>query len=278
MVDRQLHPFAKHYLVVADDDVPLFSRFNSGHREVLASSDLLPTWLKPLPRFLRRGSRRYWWSFRSKPVSGWHVQQLLKFAAAATLPGNRFCVLDSDVAFFRPFDLASYQSPTPLPLHAVPAAVAADTPLHATWVKTSHRLLALPPPAFPADDFIGHVIFWDKQTVQALLERIEAVSGCDWVEALCRVRDFSEYMLYGYFQQCDCTARGLHRRTQWEACVSYWEPEALDRAAIRRLIDGASDDQVAFSVASLSGTPVDLVRAVLAERATAAAMAEQPAA
>src|SRR5689334_10510496 len=103
-VDRQLHPFAKHYLVVADDDVPLFSGLNSRHREVLASSDLLPSWLKPLPRFLRRGSRRYWWSFRSKPVSGWHVQQLLKFAAAATLPGNRFCVLDSDVAFFRPFD------------------------------------------------------------------------------------------------------------------------------------------------------------------------------
>src|SRR6516164_1129391 len=82
-VDRKLSPFAKHYLVVADDDMPLFRGLNSRHREVLASSDLLPTWLKPLPSFLRRGSRRYWWSFRSMPVSGWHVQQLLKLAAAA---------------------------------------------------------------------------------------------------------------------------------------------------------------------------------------------------
>src|SRR5262249_37438926 len=160
----------------------------------------LPSWLRPLPRFLRRGGRRYWWSLRSKPVSGWHVQQLLKLAAAARLPGDRFCVLDSDVAFFRPFYLAGYEAPRPLPLPLAPGAGPVDAPLHAAWVRTTHHLLGLPPPTFPADDFIGHVIFWDKRTVQGLLQRIERVAGRDWVEALCRVRDFSEYMLYGYFQ------------------------------------------------------------------------------
>jgi len=34
-----------------------------------------------------------------------------------------------------------------------------------------------------------------------MASRIEAVTGLDWVEALCRAHGFSEYMLYGYFVQ-----------------------------------------------------------------------------
>jgi hypothetical protein len=247
----------------------LFQGFNSRHREVLASSDLLPTWLKPLPRFLRRGSRRYWWSLRSMPVSGWHVQQLLKFAAAASLPGSRFCMLDSDVAFFRPYDLNRYRKPNRVPVYFAQGTLSADAPLHATWVRTSHSLLGLVPPAFPADDFIGHVIFWDQETVKALIRRIEQVTGCEWVEALCRTRDFSEYMLYGYFQRSDGQARAMHCETSWMPCLSYWEPRPLDMTGIRRLIGQARDGQVAFSAASLSGTPVELLRGVLAELAAA---------
>jgi hypothetical protein len=48
-------------------------------------------------------------------------------------------------------------------------------------------------------------------------------------------------------------------------CLSYWEPKPLDMTGIRRLIGQACDGQVAFSAASLSGTPVELLRAALAE-------------
>ena len=58
-------------------------------------------------------------------------------------------------------------------------------------------------PPLPASDFIGHIIFWDQQTTRAMASKIEAVTGLDWVEALCRTREFSEYMLYGYFVQND---------------------------------------------------------------------------
>lgn len=266
-VDRCVTSHAKHYLIVADADLPLFTRFNGGRREVLAASELLPSWLKPLPGFVRRGTRRYWWSLRTLPVSGWHVQQLLKLAAAAQLDGDRLCLLDSDVAFFRPFDLASYRRPHAIPAYFAPAAVAADAPLHAPWVKSSHRLLGLSPPEFPADDFIDHVIFWDQQTVRKMLRRIEDVAGCEWVEALCRVRDFSEYMLYGYFQRSDPEEMARHRPSSVSPCISYWEPRLIEAAGIRRIIAGASGAQVAFSAASLSGTPVQHVRAVLADDA-----------
>jgi hypothetical protein len=263
-VDRWVTGFGKHYLIVADADLPLFARFNAPRRQVVAASSLLPRWLRPLPAFLRRGSRRYWWSLRTKPVSGWHVQQLLKLAAAATLDGPRFCILDSDVAFFRRFDLLAYRRPHAVPVYAARAAVTEDASLHAAWVGSTHRVLGLDRPAFPADDFIAHVIIWDQATVRRMLDRIEQVTGCEWMEALCRVRDFSEYMLYGYHQQSDADEACRHRVTATSPCLSYWEPRSLDEAGIRRLLLGADSQHVAFSVASLSGTPVERVRRALA--------------
>ena len=216
---------------------------------------------------MRRGGRRYWWSLRSKPVSGWHVQQLIKLGAAATLPGERFCILDSDVAFFRPFDLSRYRRPHSIPAFYAPAAVAADTLPHAEWIRSTHRLLGLGQPEFPADDFIGHVIPWDQRAVRAMLARIENVTGHEWADALCRTREFSEYLLYGYFVRNDSVQAAQHRPSTQLPCVSYWEPAALDLAGIRRFIENADDHSAAFSAASLSKTPVQLVRAALAGHA-----------
>src|SRR5262245_42527631 len=81
-VDRHVTGFAIHYLVVDDVDLPLFARFNGPRRAVIGSSKFLPRWLKQVPRFINpKNHRRYWYSFRTKPVSGWLVQQLLKIGA-----------------------------------------------------------------------------------------------------------------------------------------------------------------------------------------------------
>src|SRR5450432_4158977 len=198
-VDRHVGSFSKHYLLVPDCDLSLFAHFESERRSVVPSSMFLPNWLRPLPRIIQRKRRQYWWSFRTKPVSGWHVQQYLKIAAAISLPHQRYCILDSDVVFFRDFDLARFEYPNSIPLLTMVKALTADQPLHSRWLETSHRLFGLPTPSFPASDFIGHIIIWDQQTTRALTERIEAVTGLAWIEALCKTREFSEYLLYGYF-------------------------------------------------------------------------------
>ncbi len=264
-VDRYVTSYSKHYLLVADEELPLFESFNGGRREVLPASQLLPAWLKPLPRFIRRKSRRYWWSMRTKPVSGWHVQQFLKIAAAQLLPDDRHCMLDSDVVFFRPFDVSEFQRPSPAPLFIRPGEVAADAPLHARWIRSSHRLLGLADPTFPADDFIDHIITWDQRAVRAMAARIEAVTGMHWVEALCRARDISEYMLYGTFVRSDARLLAEHRLAPEKLCVSHWDADALDRPAIERMLRAAGGDYVAFSAASFSGTPVQVVRSALSE-------------
>ena len=145
--------------------MPLFAQFNSRRRIVVPCSRLLPRWLKLLPSVLRKG-RRVWWSFRTKPVHGWHIQQILKIAGALRCPEQRYCLIDSDNVFIRAFDVKNYAGGEKTPLYVEPAAISADAPLHGTWTRNCDRLLGrAEPTAFPADDYVGNVIVWDKQSV-----------------------------------------------------------------------------------------------------------------
>jgi hypothetical protein len=264
-VDRHVIAFSKHYLLVPDCDLPLFAHLANERRIVIPASAYLPDWLRPLPRIVQRKRRQFWWSLRAKPVSGWHVQQFLKIAATISLPHQRYCILDSDVVFFRDFDLSRFEYPGPIPLLTMANAVIADQPRHSRWVETSHQLLGYPTPPLPASDFIGHIIFWDQQTTRALTSRIESVTGLDWIDALCRTREFSEYMLYGYFVQNDAAFSAVHRAVPTTPCVSYWEQPTLSKGELNQLLETANRHDVAFSIASFSGTPVETIRAAIAE-------------
>jgi Family of unknown function (DUF6492) len=264
-VDRHVTSFAKHYLLVPDCDLPMFSHFASERREVVAASKFLPAWLRPLPRIVQRKRRQYWWSLRTRPVSGWHVQQYLKIAATMSLPYQRYCILDSDVVFFRNFDLSRYEYPNSIPLLNVEDEVTSEQVRHARWVETSHELLGLPTPPLPASDFIGHIIFWDQETTRAMASKIETVTNLHWIEALCRTREFSEYMLYGYFVQNDARYSAGHTPTGHTRCVSYWDQPKLSLHELNQLLCRAGKDDVAFSVASFSGTPVEIIRTAIEE-------------
>jgi hypothetical protein len=265
-VDRHVTSFSKHYLLVPDCDVELFSHLESDRRTILAASQFLPKWLRPLPRIVQRKRRQYWWSFRTMPVSGWHVQQYLKIAATLALPNERYCILDSDIVFFRDFDLRQFESPNAIPLLTMANVVTADQPRHSRWVGTSHQLLGLPTPPLPASDFIGHIIVWDQQTTRALVSKIEAVTNLHWVEALCQTREFSEYMLYGFFVQNDAACSAVHTVVPTTPCVSYWEQPTLSKDELNQLLHRANKHDVAFSIASFSGTPVETIRAAIAGR------------
>ncbi|KJC44835.1 hypothetical protein UP09_14410 [Bradyrhizobium sp. LTSP885] len=264
-VDRHVTSFSKHYLLVPDCDLSLFAPLASERRIIIPASSFLPDWLRPLPRMIQRKRRQFWWSLRAKPVNGWHVQQILKIAATMALPYERVCILDSDIVFFRDIDLAQFEYPNTIPLLKMNDAVTADQPRHSRWLETSHQLLGLPTPPFPAPDFIGHIIFWDKQTTRALAERIEAVTGISWIEALCKTREFSEYLLYGFFVENDAASALRHTVVPKTQCISYWDDPTLSKDELNRLLLRADRDDVAFSIASFSGTPVETIREVVAE-------------
>jgi hypothetical protein len=138
---------------------------------------------------------------------------------------------------------------------------------HCDWVRSSHRLLGLDRPSFPADDFIGHIIFWNQHAVRAMTARIEEVTGLEWIDALYRAHAISEYMLYGFAVCSDAELLRRHRCTTQSPCFSYWDREPLDAAALDTMLRAVPEHCVAFSSASFNGTSVHDVRAAV-ERLT----------
>jgi len=259
-IDRRVTGYQTHYVIVNDDDVPLFAPYSRPNRVILPASRLLPSWLKLLPLVSRKG-RRIWWSFRSKPVHGWHIQQILKIAAVLQLPEQRFCIVDSDNVFVRPFDVGTYAGADRTPLYVDRAAISVDAPLHATWIRNCDRLLgADKATAFPADDYIGNGIVWDKLALRDMTRAIEGTVNNGWTQALCGARDFSEYLLYGYFVRNSPTHAATHRITTASLTNAYWEDIPLDLAAVTAMVESMRETQVALCIESFSRTPVSVIR------------------
>jgi hypothetical protein len=263
-VDRYLSCYVKHHLIVPDDELPLFDRFNAARRVVVPASQLLPTWLRRMPRMLQHKGQRYWWSLRTRPVSNSHLQRILKIAAADAFPESRHCILDSDVVFFRRFDLSMLMGPRPAPLFERMGD--ADSPDLVRRARTSRHLLGLKTSSFPATDFSTRIAVWDRRATRAMIERIETVTGIEWVEALCHARNICEYMLYGCFVQDSPRHRLEHVASSHARCLSFGLP-APDRATIGAMLRSADDSEVACSAAGLTAASVDNLNAVLTAQA-----------
>jgi hypothetical protein len=260
-IEWHLRGYERHYVIVTDDDLPYFAEFGGGRRVVIPTSQLLPCWLKLAPSFLARNGRRIWWSLRSRPVHGWHVQQILKIAAASQLREQRFCLVDSDFVFIRPFDVGAYAGGASTPLYLAHAAIAADKPRHADWTRNCDRLLGLEQPTtFPADDYIGQMIVWDKDAVHDMTRATERVTGTGWVRALCNTRAFSEFLLYGRFVRSSPQHLATHRITTERLVDVYWDFTPLDSAAVIAMVNAASARTIALCVQSYSRTPVSFIR------------------
>lgn len=261
-IDAWLTGYTRHYVLVNDEDVPLFARFASDKRVIVPASRYLPKWLFALPPALQFGNRRVWLSLLSSPVHGWHIQQILKIAGVLNAPEQRVCILDSDNLFFREFDVGQYAGAETTPLFVTREAIDADHPLHGLWLRTVDQLLGIKERSFPADDYVGNALVWDKDTARAMTHAIKSATGLSWALALCRKKKFSEYLLYGNFVATSPEHLARHRITEDSIAVSYWDDTPLDRPAIEAMMRTASPAQVALCIQSYSSTSIDDIRDV----------------
>ena len=89
---------------------------------------------------------------------------------------------------------------------------------------------------------------------------IEHKTKTSWPEALCRVRSFSEYILYGNFVRQSPRYLNTHDVTTDSPADAYWEDEPLDLGAIKNMVGNARPSTVALCIQSISFTPVPLIR------------------
>jgi hypothetical protein len=249
---------------VNDEDLDLFESFSSRQRLVLPVSNFIPRWLHAFPFGLRFRNRNMWWSTLTLPVSGWHVQQIVKLTAATRLGHVVVVNIDSDVMFLKEFNVSSWLGDGSLvPLFRRVGGIDHTTPLHLRWLETAVHVLHVDLPPLPATDYISNIVAWRRETVTSLLQRVDRNTKMPWELALCRKRTFSEYLLYGYHTTTDPSASKLHRWIERSPCLTYWGESKLCRAALTSLIAGLAHDQTAIAVQSFGRTSIGDIRSVL---------------
>jgi hypothetical protein len=275
-IDRFVSGHTMHYLLVEDRDVALFRDLEGPKRRILPESQLLPSWLTPRPDPLSLGRRRVWTGLRAlarglPPLRGWHAQQLRKFAVATVAAEDVILFADSDMLFVRPFDMAALERDGAVRLYRKPDAITADMARHRPWCEHAAALLGLGAPRWPGADYINNMVSWRRDHVLGLLAHVEALSGRDWVSAIARDRQFSEYLLYGYYVE---QVLGLEAAGHWadprELCKVYWFPEDVTGFDLLRSFEEVLEPwQVAVGVQSFIGQPLDRVRALFERQASA---------
>lgn len=178
-----------HYLIVDRCDRAAFSHLENGRRCLIESEALLGNWIFRLP-----GRKSIWFSLRAMPTRGWIMQQILKIAASEVIPERTLVFCDSDVVFFRHFQREDLLVGGKIGL--------LDVEPHSSsvgWTVAARRLLGVPSGNGGYRNHVGNMICWNRETIRAMLQRIESSTNTNWRVALARTPRFSEYMIYGIF-------------------------------------------------------------------------------
>lgn len=183
-------PNVPHYLIVDHRDRPKFAHLERGQHKVIESESVLDRSFRRIP-----GKSGWWLSYRTPPARGWIMQQIKKIAAIKAIPEPTLIFVDSDMAFFRGFrrdDLLVRGKMGLLDVDYVNDDIR-------RWTVRARRLLGLPQSDGGYRNYVGYLICWNRDTIAALQQHIEHVTGMHWQLALARTFSFSEYMLYGIF-------------------------------------------------------------------------------
>jgi hypothetical protein len=268
---RFTDPAVVHYVVVPDEDVPLFATLSSsrmvllGYKQVLPSSFRSTAWfaraVTAIPR-VPRGARfiAVNLSHPWPPLRGWVLQQVVKLSVAVRMECDTLLVIDSDAQLIRPVAEEAFATATAVRFYRRPGAITADMTRHVGWHSTARRMLgARPDGPPPYADPIGSLISWDPDVVRQCTGRLAEVSGRDWETTVSREWDFSEYVLYGEYLSEFGTPTQLSFTADDTLCHSHWDPHPLDMEGARRFLDSLDARAVAVHIQSNSHTPTDVL-------------------
>jgi hypothetical protein len=183
-------PTVPHYLIVDRPDRAAFSHLVGQKRRLIESESILGNWTFRMP-----GRKSLWLTPRALPVRGWIIQQILKIGAIDVIPERTLVFCDSDTAFFRHFDRGDLMVDGKIGLLDVDFS----TDESRRWTTTSRKLLGVTPLNGNYRTYVGNMICWNRETVKAMRQQIETITGSSWQIALLRKPGFSEYMIYGTF-------------------------------------------------------------------------------
>lgn len=205
-VDALAEDGMEHIIVVPRTDMALFTPLQTPRRRIVAEEEFLPPLARlPLPTVVsipgvfRKRLRKLYLSRRGAIVRGWIVQQVLKLTVNRICDADGYVFVDSDVVFVRPFGRDTFVRDGRMIFYREPDALAPSLEEYQRWQDVGCDLVGLPREPFNGENFITAIVPWQRDVLEAMQERIAAVSGRDVVDAVIGLRHLSEYVVYGVF-------------------------------------------------------------------------------
>ncbi|WP_422742546.1 DUF6492 family protein [Mycobacterium sp. WMMD1722] len=255
-VERWAAPYLRHYLVIDRRDVPMFRSFESSRTQILIVEDIVPNWLVRIP-----GIRRFWFSFRTRPVKNWILQQIVKLSIPNAVDDDILLYTDSDVFYVAPYDPRADERDGKVPLF-IETGQRGLIRNNDHWHAVSSRLLGLPVEPSYDTNFIGNAICWRRDNVLEMQRRMESVAHKGWERAVAPLGGFSEYILYGvYATQVLGDASG-HWHDDTIRTLNYWDPVPLDLTGLEEFKARLTPEYHSVMVSAKSRTPVADIRKV----------------
>lgn len=259
-IDAHVSNIADHYILVDNEDYPLFANLKAPHRHIINEADILPDWLHVVRGGIGSSARKIWWSTKTWPMRGWHVQQLRRIAIAAHIDHDGLLYCDSDMFFVRPFDGNSLWQGDRLRLYRKPNGITVELEEHNKWLNACSRLLGLPSPTMPHHDYINNLVSWRRDGVLDMCKHIESTTGRDWVSSIGRNKTFSECLIYGCYVDEVLAENSGHWPANKGLCLTYWNGEALNKNTLRQFVEQMDHDQYALGIQSFTNTDTKLLR------------------
>jgi hypothetical protein len=233
----------------------MFRTLVNPRTRLLVVEDVIPWWIMRIPTV-----RRFWWSWRSRPIRNWMLQQIVKLSVPQFVTEETLFYVDSDVFFVNRFDPATIFRDGKAPLFCE-TGQAGVIPLNDEWHSLAAKLLGLPPEPTYDTNFIGNIICWRRSVANGLVRHIESVSGVHWVRAIARNWRLSEYILYGlYATRLSTDASSSQYRDSTERTHCYWAPKSMNDVDLARFREGLAPSKLATMISAKSRTDVRAIR------------------
>lgn len=259
-VERWVAPHVKHYIVVDRRDVPLFKPLVNSRTELVVVEDIVPRWVIRIP-----GIRRFWFSFRTRPLKNWILQQLVKLSMPREITEDVLLYTDSDVFFCAPYDPRDYEKDGKVPL-LYETGQRGLIPENEAWTEIASRLLGIPyDPADTDINYVGNAVCWRRDNALALQKHVTQAAGKPWELAVAPLNRFSEYILYGVYVSRVLGEDSGHWNDPVIRTLTHWKPVPLDIAGLENLKAQHQPHQYSVMISAKSRTAVADIRRVFAE-------------
>ena len=147
-----------HYIIVETGDLALFKSLSGPRRTILEMEALLQPSFHHLTRIPIINNRSLWFSWGTRFMLGWHVQQLVKIEMAFQVSEQGLLYCDSDVFFVRRFDVASLSNNGRFRFFSSPDKYEEGNISNAKYIIASGRQLGLKESLFPSSAYVENLV------------------------------------------------------------------------------------------------------------------------